>query len=68
MVQKQTVEEYTKDLLEIRCPNGNWEHKLEQLECHLRFLDAYRRDKLPKGNYFSFLDFNKGENKKAVEL
>ena len=59
VVHKQSVDEFTKVILEIRRPNGSFESKLAQLECHLRFLQAYYRDNsLPKGIYFNYLDYH----------
>lgn len=48
VVHNQTVEQFTKEIIENRRPNGSFESKLAQLECHLRFLQAYRDNLLPK--------------------
>ena len=58
VVHKQTVEQFTRTILENRRPNGSFESKLAQLECHLRFLQAYRDNLLPKGNYFNYLSYH----------
>jgi hypothetical protein len=47
VVHKQTVEKFTETILENRRPNGSFESKLAQLECHLRFLLAFRDNLLP---------------------
>ncbi len=49
-------------------PNGCYVNKQAQLECHLRFLDAYRNDLLPKGNYFYYLNHHEGLIKTSLQL
>ena len=49
-------------------PNGCWENKKAQLELHLRFLQAYRTNRLRKGNYFYYLDHRRIENQSCVKM
>lgn len=68
VAHKHTIEDFTKKILEEMRPNGCYVNKQAQLECHLRFLDAYRNDLLPKGNYFYYLNHHEGLIKTSLQL